>query len=137
MKWELNGFKKGKIVRIKIDNYFYHYGLLIEDDKVIQYGTKEDAFKVDNKDVVINICDLKDFGKGFVEVSNYSFKEKLKKNSTKKSIKLALNRLGEAKYDSLSNNCEHFVNECVFNKHTSSQITNLRNKLKDEWDHKN
>lgn len=132
MKWELNGFKKGKIVRISIDDNFYHYGLLIKDDEVIQFGTKDDAFKKEAKAVEVNVCKLEDFGKGFIEVSKYSLKEKLIKNSTKKSINLALARLGEKGYDALKNNCEHFVNECVFNKHISYQVESIREKIKNK-----
>ena len=58
----------------------------------------------------------------------FSLSEKFKKNSRKKSVKLALERVGEKKYDPLNNNCEHFVNECVFNKHISNQASKYLKK---------
>lgn len=130
MKWTLNGFKKGRIVRTKINNSFFHYGLIIDDNKVIQYGKGIDAVNKPAKDVEVLITTLDEFNNGFVEVCRYSFFEKLKKNRVKKSIRLALARLGEKKYDFLKNNCEHFVNDCVFNKHKSKQIDNMRDKVR-------
>lgn len=130
MKWTLNGFKKGRIVRTKINNSFFHYGLIIDDNKVIQYGRGIDAVNKPAKDVEVLITTLDEFNNGFVEVCRYSFFEKLKKNRVKKSIRLALARLGEKKYDFLKNNCEHFVNDCVFNKHKSKQIDNMRDKVR-------
>ena len=66
----------------------------------------------------------------FLEVREYSLKEKLSKNNKDKIIKLARSRIGEAKYDILNNNCEHFVNECVFNKHESSEAEKYSENLK-------
>ena len=37
----------------------------------------------------------------------------------------ALSRLGEGGYDLVSNNCEHFSNECVFGKKTSNQVKDV------------
>ena len=130
MKWMLNGFEKGKIVRTKINNSFFHYGLIIEDDQVIQYGRGKDSIDLPAKDVEVLITSLDEFNNGFIEVCKYNLKEKIKKNSVNKSIFLAKARLGERKYDFLKNNCEHFVNECVFNKHSSPQIDEMRDKVK-------
>ena len=130
MKWILKGFKPGRIVRTKINNTFFHYGLIIEDEKVIQYGRGKDSIEKPASDVEVLITTLDEFNNGFIEVSKYSLKEKLKKNSVKKSIALAKSRLGERKYDFLKNNCEHFVNECVFNKHQSKQIDKMRENVK-------
>ena len=46
---------------------------------------------------------------------NFTKKEIKSKNSDEEIIRIALSRLGEGNYDLLKNNCEHFVNECVFN----------------------
>lgn len=130
MKWILSGFKKGSIVRTKINNSFYHYGLIIEDDQVIQYGKGKDSIERPANEVAVLITSIDEFNNGFVEVAKLNLKEKLKKNSVKKSIELAKSRLGEKKYDFLKNNCEHFVYECVFNKHYSSQIDAMREKVR-------
>ncbi len=130
MKWVLDGFKKGKIVRTKVNNSFFHYGLIIDDNKVIQYGKAIDSISKPAHDVEVLITTLDEFNNGFIEVCKYSFWDLFKKNRTKKAIKLAMARLGEKKYDFLKNNCEHFVNDCVFNKHRSRQIDSMREHVK-------
>ena len=120
-KWSVNILPKpADIIRIKVKNDIYHYGIYISDDEVIQYGLASDIFKTNKEDVKVISTSINDFKcNSFVEVRIYSFIEKLKKNKTDIIIKKAKDRLNETKYDLINNNCEHFVNECVFNKHIS------------------
>lgn len=121
-KYSLREPIKGDIVRIEINNGLYHYGIYLGDDEVIQYGFSSDAFSVDKSNVEVNISPMSDFAKGkMVQVRDYSLIEKMKKNKADVAISKAKSRLGEKKYDLINNNCEHFVNECVFNKHISLQ----------------
>lgn len=115
MKWVLSTPNKGDIVRVVIKNNIYHYGIYIGDSTVIEYGSQ---ILDTSENVKVQKSTIADFAKGkFVECSSFSFMEKLKKNSPEKTVELATKRLGENKYNLLENNCEHFVNECVFNKH--------------------
>ena len=127
MKFCLKNPSSADIIRIKVKNDIYHYGIYISDDEVIAYGKASDIFKASKEDVKVISTNIKEFLDGhFLEVVDYSFTEKIKKNKPDKVIKLARERLGEAKYDILNNNCEHFVNECVFNKHISLQADNYK-----------
>lgn len=115
--------KAGDIVKVEIKNNIYHFGLYLGNDKIIQYGLAKDFLNTKKEDVCVLISSMDEFLDGKMAlVRLYSFAEKIKKNSVKKSINLAIARLGEKKYDPINNNCEHFVNECVFNKHISNQV---------------
>ncbi len=110
--------KYGDIIRVKIKDDIYHYGIYVSDDEIIQFGYAKDAFLSDASNVCVNKCNIKDFLNGkFLEVRDYTILEKIKKNNPKKVISIASSRLGEKGYNLINNNCLHFVNECVFNKH--------------------
>lgn len=118
-KWSLREPKCGDIIRVSIGKNIHHYGIYISDMEVIQYGSGKDIF-APKEDVKVYISTIEEFlGGKFLEVREYSFMEKITKNKPEKVICLAKERLGEAKYDLVKNNCEHFVNDCVFNKHIS------------------
>ena len=119
--------KAGDIVKVEISNKIYHFGLYLGDDKIIQYGLAKDVFNTNKESVKVLISSMDEFLCGKMAlVRVYSLIDKIKKNSVKKSIKKAMDRLGEAKYDLINNNCEHFVNECVFNKHYSEQANSFK-----------
>ena len=124
-KYECKEPKIGDILKVEIKNNIYHYGIYLGDDLVIQYGLAKDFLNTKKEDVEVLISSMDEFLNGKMAlVRLYSFTEKLKKNKVNKIISLAKARLGEKKYDPINNNCEHFVNECVFNKHYSSQVEN-------------
>ncbi len=130
VKWSLRDPKEGDIIRISIGRNMHHYGIFVSDSEVIQYGRSSDIFK-NKEEVKVLSTSINEFLNGkFLEVREYSLKEKLSKNNKDKIIKLARSRIGEAKYDILNNNCEHFVNECVFNKHESSEAEKYSENLK-------
>ncbi len=114
---------KGDIIKVLISNNIYHFGIYLGDDEVIEYGSAKDFLKTDKSDVKVQISSMDSFldGKN-VLVAKLGLIEKMKRNSVNKTIEIAKSRLGETKYDVLENNCEHFVNECVFNKHYSAQV---------------
>ena len=119
----------GDIVKVEISNNIYHFGIYMGDDKVIQYGKAADFLKTKKEDVEVLISSMEEFLNGKMAlVRVYSFFEKIKKNKVKKIIELAKSRLGEKNYDPVENNCEHFVNECVFNKHISNQANKYLRK---------
>lgn len=130
IKWSLRLPKEGDIIRIPIGKNMHHYGIYVNDSCIIQYGTSKDIFKP-KEEVKVLVSTIDEFLNGkFLEVREYSLKEKITKNSPKKIISLAKDRIGEAKYDILNNNCEHFVNECVFNKHESTEAEKYSENLK-------
>ena len=126
-KYKCKEPKIGDIVKVEISNNVYHFGLYLGDDKIIQYGLAKDVFNTNKESVKVLISSMDEFLNGKMAlVRIYSLFDKIKKNSAKKAIKKAMDRLGEAKYDLINNNCEHFVNECVFNKHYSEQASRVK-----------
>lgn len=130
MKWQVKEASFGDIVRVKLGS-IYHYGIFENEDKVIQFGLPPvltDLRK--DEDVEVLVTDINTFSNGnFVEVSEFSLKEKLKRNSPKKTISIANSRIGEKGYNLIHNNCEHFVNECVFGIKYSSQTDGIRESV--------
>ena len=122
----------GAHIRVQVGN-IYHHGIFIGNDEVVQFGSPF-TLGVIPKDVRVIRSPISEFlNDGFLEVRNFTKKEKKIKNSDEDIIKNALSRLGEGNYDLLKNNCEHFVNECIFNRKYSTQIDDIhktiRNKL--------
>ena len=54
MKWEVSLPEAGDIIRVK-HRFYYHYGIYIDDDTVVQFGLSEDA--VHNAADVRVLCD--------------------------------------------------------------------------------
>lgn len=128
-EWELKEPVKGDILRIKYMN-FYHFGIYLGDNKVIEFGRPNELSNPE--DIRVHIIELKDFPiKEIYQTRKFSFSEKLKKNSPKKICSIAMSHLGEGNYNILYNNCEHFVNLCVFNKKISNQVNNVRSEVKE------
>jgi phosphopantetheine--protein transferase-like protein len=130
MKWELIQPKKGDIIRVSFGN-FYHYGIYVTDDEVIQFGLsptlnvglKEQDVKVLSSDIDVFL------NGGFLEVAVLDKKEEKTRASVDDTVKKARSRIGETGYHLLYNNCEHFVNSCVFNNAFCSATDNARSKI--------
>ena len=119
----------GDIVKVEISNGLYHFGIYLGNDEIIEYGSAKDFLNTKKEDVKVQVSKMSDFLNGKMAlVRVYSLTEKLKKNKAKKVIELAKARIGEQKYDPIENNCEHFVNECVFNRHISNQANKYLKK---------
>ena len=85
---------------------------------------------VDPAQVTVRRDTLEHFSSGrSIEIRKYSLKEKLTKRPTGKVLQTARDALGEKGYNILCNNCEHFVNRCVFGKAFSTQIDEMRANL--------
>lgn len=52
------------------------------------------------------------------------------KNKDQDIINIAISKLGEGGYDIVYNNCEHFVNYCIFNTKKSDQVENVREEIR-------
>lgn len=121
MKFDVCDPKKGDIVRVLIRDKYYHYGIYVGDDRVIEFGSKRDVLSASKDEVMVKEVSVSEFlDGGHLEVSIYSFIDNIKRNKPKKIVELARGRLGEKGYDLKDNNCEHFCNEVTFNKHYSS-----------------
>ena len=131
MKWQVREAQYGDMVRVPM-GALYHYGIFVSESEVIQFGLRFELQK-DLPEEKIAVCssDVDTFcGNQFLEVAVLSLRERLQRNSPKKTVEAARSRLGETGYAILSNNCETFANECFFGKKTSSQVEDVRDFMK-------
>ena len=127
MKWKLTEPRFGDIVRV-LAGRFYHYGIYADDSEIIQFGPTPDAeHTLLDADIRVCTSDINGFLKGgFLEVASLSLTERLKAAKPEEIVARARRELGKDGYDILKNNCEHFVNGCVFGKKTSEQVDSVR-----------
>lgn len=101
------------MIRTKVD-FYYHYGIYVDDETVIQFGPPDGASR-DPDEIEVISTDIDIFRNGGeVETAKLDLSERLKRNSADKTVEIARSRIGEKGYNILHNNCEHFANECVF-----------------------
>lgn len=130
MIFEPRDAKSGDIVRIKIGS-IYHYGIFVSEEEVIQFGYPPVGAPHAQDDILVCVTDIDEFSAGFiVEVGVLDKKEKKTAKKTKEIISFARSRIGSGGYNLVHNNCEHFVNECVFGKKISYQEIYAREKWK-------
>lgn len=111
---------------IRVNRGFYlHHGIYLDDENVVQFGT-EAGVEISASNARVMIVSLKDFLKGgTLEVREYSIEEEKKKRKPTDIVNYALAHIGEAGYDLISNNCEHFANRCVFGESYSEQVDDV------------
>ncbi len=120
MRWRITEPVRGDMIRTRAKNLL-HYGIYVTDDEVIQFG-RSPVFGDPAETVSILSTDIDCFLQGeFLEVAELDKKEKKKKRTPEEVVRSARARIGEAGYDILHNNCEHFVYECMFGEHRSLQ----------------
>ena len=128
-EWIVRELKPGDHIRFRYKS-FYHHGLYEGNGMVIHFAGPSMEQLVEPGLVTVRRDTLDDFGAGRnIEVRKYTLAEKLKKYPVSKILKLAASRLGEKGYDIIYNNCEHFVNACVFGRAYSTQIDDMRAKI--------
>jgi len=99
--------KKGDVIRIW-DQYYYHYGVYLSDDEVIQFGlTLDQVGKTPN----VNLVTLSQFcGEQMFEVRKLKKKERKYLRTPEKIEEYAKSCLGQTNYCLLNNNCLDFAN---------------------------
>ncbi len=127
MQWEFIEPKKGDIIRVKFSS-FYHYGIYLDDDNIVQFGLSPVLISIaDSKNVKVCLSNMDTFLNGeFLEVGVLDKKELKNRRSVDDIEKTALSRIGEGGYNILYNNCEHFAYECVFGQKYCSQTERVR-----------
>ena len=115
MNWRPQQCRPGDMIRVNL-GVLYHYGIFVSEDRVIQFGLPpipENRMPQDEVEVLATDIDTFACGK-IVEVAVLDKKEAEKAFSPEQVVSRAAARLGEKGYNLIHNNCEHFVNECVF-----------------------
>ena len=115
MKWLPVDCSFGDTVRVRIGSV-YHYGIFVSEDEIIAFGlppVPEYRDRPERLAVVATDADTFSCG-SIIEKAVFSFSERRKKRTPAKIVEIARSRIGETGYNIIHNNCEHFVNECVF-----------------------
>lgn len=113
--------------QIRVDTgSFYHYGIYIGADEVVQFGLPCSVTQDPSAIRVLRSPVSEFLAGGFLEVRRYTLAERRKKHSDAEIVRCALAHVGEGGYDILHNNCQHFANECVFGTPYSDQADALR-----------
>ena len=129
MNWSVDLPKSGQIIRTKV-SFYYHYGIFVDENEIIQFCLPDDIGKPANE-IKVLATDIYTFLNGGILESGVPTKEEIKKiRKPQEIIKTARSRIGEGGYDILHNNCEHFVNECVFSRSQSSFLDDVRDKIR-------
>lgn len=131
MKWWPNSCNSGDMIRVHIGS-IDHYGIFVSEEEVIQFGLPPIAENLMPEDKVeVLVTDIDTFACGnIVEVAELDRKEEKARFPKEKTIELARSRVGDKGYNIIHNNCESFVNECVFGIRKSSQEEKIRTKWK-------
>lgn len=129
MNWINTTPKPSQIIRTKV-KFYYHYGIFISEEEVVQFGLPDDPGKPADQIKVISTDVYTFLSGGEIEVALPDNSERKKMRLPKEIIKTARQRIGEGGYDILHNNCEHFVNSCVFGESTSAFVDLVREKIK-------
>ena len=129
MQWAEKSPACGDIVRTKL-RFYHHYGLYISDDRVIQFGLPDNT-GTPNPEICVLATDIYTFlHGGSLEVGVPEKEERKNMRPADQVVAIAESRLGQTGYDILHNNCEHFVNECVFGEHRCSFLEKAREQLR-------
>lgn len=129
MKWIQKTPQYGDIIRVKV-KFYYHYGLYEDDLHVIQFGYPDNT-GIDPNEIAVISTDIQTFlHGGMLETGKLSFTEKRKRRTPKAAVEYAKEKLGMTGYNILHNNCEHFVNECVFGERTSEFVNHAREDVR-------
>lgn len=134
MIWWQSECKFGDMIRISFGK-FYHYGIFVSEEEVIQFGLPPFDGLLNRKfeDIAVCVSDVYTFSGGrVVEVATSEKSDKQKRLSPKKTVQRARERIGEKGYDILHNNCEHFARYCYFGEKrcevTESVVNTWKNK---------
>lgn len=129
MEWSQAMPLPGSGVRVKAQ-FYYHYGVFISENEVIQFGLPDGPSRP-AEEVRVLASDVYTFLQGGnLEVGTADRQERKKLRAASDVIAHARSKLGQGGYDLLHNNCEHFMNECLFGEASSPTIQGLRARLR-------
>lgn len=97
---------------------YTHHGIYLGNNKVIHYSGLADGLRAGP----VEITDLSTFSQGKRTYVNHHSNRAF---SHRQTVKRARSRLSEDKYNLLLNNCEHFINWCIYGKASSPQVTKV------------
>lgn len=134
MIWWQSECKFGDMIRVSFGN-FYHYGIFVSEEEVIQFGLPPFGGLLNRKfeDITVCISDIDTFSGGkVVEVATVEKGDKAKRLSPKKTVQRARAKIGEKGYHILHNNCEHFARYCYLGEKRCEVTENVANSWKNK-----
>lgn len=129
MRWEQGAPTPGAPVRVKV-SFYYHYGIFVNQDSVIQFGLPDGPTRAAEEIRVLSTDVYTFLQGGNLEVGIPDPAERRKLRPAAQVIAAAQGSIGRDGYDLLHNNCEHFVYECLFGQPDSPAISSLRTRLR-------
>lgn len=129
MVWTEAEPKPGDPVRTKV-GFYYHYGIFVSPEEIIQFGLPDDPGRA-GADIRVLATDVYTFlSGGTLETGKPHREERKLLRPAAQVVALARSRLGEGGYDLLHNNCEHFMNDCLFGEKRSPTLQTLREQIR-------
>ncbi|MCF7911465.1 MAG: lecithin retinol acyltransferase family protein [Candidatus Cloacimonetes bacterium] len=122
-QWEKNPPQPADHIKTpRAGGIYTHHGIYISDGEVIHFASEDSDNLTGAGNEIIN-TDLKTFLRGgelFVRI--YNTEEQSRLFDKDAIISYARSCVGDAGYNLVFNNCEHFCNECTFAEHRSTQV---------------
>ena len=110
------------LVSKRMNGIYTHHGLYIGNKEVIHYAGLADGLK----SAPVEKITISKFADG----NKYKIIEHPHSKFTKEEIvERAYSRLDEDNYGLLGNNCEHFVNWCIYDINQSNQVSNVMKNI--------
>lgn len=124
MLWVEKEPRYGDVIRTKV-RFYYHYGIFVSEEEVIQFGLPDDPSRP-AEEVRVLTSDIHTFLQGGdLQV----LADRKHRRSPEQTVNAARQRLGEGEYHILHNNCEHFAMECAFGHPSSSFLDDVRDRI--------
>ena len=126
----------GQHIRVKRKcgiGFFYHHGIYVSDSEVINFNGEPGKKSVgksnieEMKDALIVRSTIKEFlNGGILEVNTAK-----RKHTPQEIVNYARNSVGKRRgeYNLVTNNCEHFCNECCDGNHTSKWLWRYKSEF--------
>ena len=110
--------------------FYYHHGIYQDDNTVYEFAVPGEARDIDPDKARVITASLEEFLRGGeLEVRRYTEEELKKKRTPLEVIEYAKSHLGEAGYNLITNNCEHFSNRCVFDEPQKTQVDDVFRRI--------
>lgn len=129
MRWEQGCPEPGAPVRVKV-SFYYHYGIFVSPDSVIQFGLPDGPSRPAEEIRVLSTDVYTFLQGGTLEMGIPEKAERKTLRPAMQVIAAAQSRIGQGGYDLLHNNCEHFMYECLFGQPDSPTVSSLRTRLR-------
>lgn len=123
-EWQYIRPKRGDHIRVQRSGVYAHHGIYVSDDEVIHFtnAADDDGVLDWSKCEVIRTSLVQFLHGGTVEVKVYTDDELNDLYPVEHIVNYARACMGDANYNLVFNNCEHFANVCTLGRFRSIQV---------------